>query len=182
MSRPSSSNPATATAAAANAKKAAPAPTKAATARVPAARDAKLSKDSTNMQLAGTRKVDASSRTTATKTAAGSNAKSAAAGAKAAPPTSKYSTVRAVPKVGAAKKAVAAAAAEDKSKSEPSANHNGTPEEKGTLEEKDNKEVSPVESEAITMSSGSHVECDEAAKSAAVAADDLAAAVSVADA
>ncbi|KAK8767051.1 hypothetical protein V5799_006163 [Amblyomma americanum] len=164
------------------AKKAGPAPAKTTAARVPAARDAKLSKDSTNMQLAGARKVDATQRTMASKSATGSNAKPAA-GAKPAP-TSKYSAVRAVPKVGAAKKAGAtAAAAEEKSKIEPAANHNGTPEEKGTLEEKDNKEASAVESESITTSNGSHVECDEAsAKSAAVAAADLPAAAPVVDA
>uniref|UniRef100_A0A224YTM5 Ca(2+)/calmodulin-dependent protein kinase phosphatase n=1 Tax=Rhipicephalus zambeziensis TaxID=60191 RepID=A0A224YTM5_9ACAR len=145
-----------------------PAAAKTSSARVPATRDAKLGKDSTNQQLAGARRTETTQRSAAGRTATAS--KTAAAKPTA---TSKYAAVRAVPKGGAAAAAAAAAAkaaaAENQSKGEPAANCNGTPEEKGTLEQKDNKEACVPTSEQAILSNGSHPESDEIAKPAAVA-------------
>ncbi|KAL1428321.1 hypothetical protein MTO96_002709 [Rhipicephalus appendiculatus] len=144
-----------------------PAAAKTSSARVPATRDAKLGKDSTNQQLAGARRTETTQRSAAGRTATAS--KTAAAKPTA---TSKYAAVRAVPKGGAAAAAAAAAkaaAAENQSKGEPAANCNGTPEEKGTLEQKDNKEDCVPTSEPAILSNGSHPESDEIAKPAAVA-------------
>ncbi|KAH6934518.1 hypothetical protein HPB50_024744 [Hyalomma asiaticum] len=147
-----------------------PVAAKTSAARVPATRDAKLSKDSTNQQLAGTRRTETTQRSAAGRTATAS--KTAATKPTA---TSKYAAVRAVPKGGAAAAAAAAAAAkataaandaESKSKEESAANCNGTPEEKGTLEQKDNKEACVSESEPANLSNGTHPECDKIAKPA----------------
>ncbi|XP_049520275.1 LOW QUALITY PROTEIN: uncharacterized protein LOC119446654 [Dermacentor silvarum] len=171
-SRPATSRVGSTSTAAKKTSEASPAAAKTSAARVPATREAKLNKDSTNQQLAGTRRTETTQRTAAGRTAATS--KTAATAATKATATSKYSAVRAVPKGGAAaaaaKKAAAAAAeAETQSKGESAANCNGTPEEKGTLEQKDNKETCAPGSEPVTLSNGSHLECDEIAKPAAVA-------------
>ncbi|XP_065309819.1 uncharacterized protein [Dermacentor albipictus] len=148
-----------------------PAAAKMSAARVPATREAKLNKESTNQQLAGARRTETTRRTAAGRTAATSKM-SAAAAAKATA-TSKYSAVRAVPKGGAAaaaaKAAAAATDAETQSKEESAANCNGTPEEKGTLEEKDNKEACAPGSGPVNLSNGSHLECDKIAKADVVA-------------
>nr|XP_050024512.1 uncharacterized protein LOC126518892 [Dermacentor andersoni] len=150
---------------------ASPAAAKISSARVPATREAKLNKESTNQQLAGARRTETTRRTAAGRTAATSKM-SATAAAKATA-TSKYSAVRAVPKGGAAaaaaKAAAAATDAETQSKEELAANCNGTPEEKGTLEEKDNKEACAPGSGPVNLSNGSHLECDKIAKADVVA-------------
>lgn len=138
---------------------------KTSSARVPATRDAKLGKDSTNQQLAGARRTEITQRSAASRTATAS--KTAAAKPTT---TSKYAAVRAVPKGGGTAAAAAkAAAAENQSNGEPAANCNGTPEEKGTLEQKDNKEAFAPAGEPGILSNGSHPESDEIAKPAAIA-------------
>ncbi|XP_075745077.1 uncharacterized protein LOC119181439 isoform X2 [Rhipicephalus microplus] len=138
---------------------------KTSSARVPATRDAKLGKDSTNQQLAGARRTEITQRSAASRTATASKT-----AATKPTTTSKYAAVRAVPKGGGTAAAAAkAAAAENQSNGEPAANCNGTPEEKGTLEQKDNKEAFAPAGEPGILSNGSHPESDEIAKPAAIA-------------